>query len=773
MPRLPPEVILAVVFGVLGSVIPLLYALGRFGSVEHGWVKLDKDQTRWLEENHGQRGEPTPQAETYGEVLYSRRLASHDGLRVHKNGLYAKFALGRKARYRFVPFTEITGVFPVRFDNPFAAQGPAWFMGPSQWQGLQIETESYLVLVVSSLKHDLGQIQGLLRKGVDRRWEKLWHPEIELRTNFHEGDVYIHAALRSALPPRLVPPSFTTAFSKRSSQRHDKGALLIEEDAPSLNIRRTRLLLRAALLLVAGVGVLAIAGLGLQGFLPRSLVLAASTGLLLGPFLLVLAALHLHARSRMVLCRVYENGVDAESLLGTVAFVSWGEVLTTRPQSALLGGETIFFRATRDGSFTMPRRLPGLDDLIETVRPRFGRPEYVTEIPPDEAQITRGRRVELGMYGVALAVSLALPAFQLPVFPVQFQFLALVMSFAVLGVFTITFWAYRLGSIRIGPQRIRVKIPAVAVSLLLVMFLSAVWTGGGLPSIEGDTTVGILEPRPGSTSLTAGTYSNLTLTAEGTVRVDSGETLWLLNSTLVLNLTATRAFGVWIGPGGRLVLEDTTVRSADPRYRFWFEILGSAAIRNSTIRDLWGDPELEHVDGGLEIHSSDVRIEGSLIMATTLSGILVMNADPWIANTTVQNAGDVGIDLQNSDAYLYNVTVKGCPWAMVFMFGASAVVESSRFMDNGHGLYVSNSNPTVRNSTFERNGEYAILFNGKGGPTLSGNTFLAGGHEILDETFPLGEVCTSTVLFLGVVCLIVLYRIHRKQRLKAARPNLS
>jgi len=209
------------------------------------------------------------------------------------------------------------------------------------------------------------------------------------------------------------------------------------------------------------------------------------------------------------------------------------------------------------------------------------------------------------------------------------------------------------------------------------------------------------------------------------------------------------------------------VRSAQPIYRYWFEIQGSAVIRNSMIRDLWGDADdasRDHTDGGLEIASSDVTIEGSRIYATGTNGILVINADPRILNTTVANAGDDGIDLQNADPYLYNVTVTDARWAMILMHGSDATIESSRIVDNDHGIFSEDSRPTIRNSTFERNGPYAIRFAGSGRPVLSGNTFVREEDDIEDDTFPVLQVCTGVVALLGAGCLVFLYSIHRAQK---------
>jgi len=775
MAPIPTAAIYAVSFGITGLVV---YLIARYGAVEHSWVKLEKGQLLWLKENHARQRASAPGPPEPGRVLYSRRLVGHEGLRVHERGLYAKFCLGQKGKYRFVPFTAITGIYPVRFDNPFAGQMPSWATAPAQWRGLQIETADYLVAVVDSRKHDLALVEGLLQRGLGPRWPQVWRPANELRTNFHEGPVYVHAALRPAqasAPPStlLSSPSAGTTGPPVAA---GKGALLLEEDRASIEARRAAYLKGGLVLAAIGAGLLALGLAALLGLMPRFVSFAFTmVGLLFGPLSIGLATLLLVGRDRMTPIRLHENGVEARNLLGTPLFVSWGEVLTATLRSNPIDGETLFFQgATLSQSFGLPRRLRGLDAVVETVRPRFGKPEYVVRPPPDAAQSASAGRVELGFHAVGIALALGgTVILLLTSFPAELAFWGFVLLFPPLGMAVLTFITHRLRSNRAAPQVLRVKIPAAMVAGLLAFFLGSLFVGGAFPTTSGPAPVPDLEARPAATGLAPGSYADQSLTVDGTVRVDAGETLTLVNTTLILNITANRQAGVWVGLGARLVLENATVRSAQPIYRYWFEIQGSAVIRNSMIRDLWGDADdasRDHTDGGLEIASSDVTIEGSRIYATGTNGILVINADPRILNTTVANAGDDGIDLQNADPYLYNVTVTDARWAMILMHGSDATIESSRIVDNDHGIFSEDSRPTIRNSTFERNGPYAIRFAGSGRPVLSGNTFVREEDDIEDDTFPVLQVCTGVVALLGAGCLVFLYSIHRAQKVKAAGP---
>lgn len=317
------------------------------------------------------------------------------------------------------------------------------------------------------------------------------------------------------------------------------------------------------------------------------------------------------------------------------------------------------------------------------------------------------------------------------------------------------------------PHRLNVKVPAVIIVVMVAYFFasSAVFSNAFGPSPD----VLHIGPKPSSSSLVAGVYESRTLRVDGHVLVDTGQTLELRNTTLVLNLTSDKQFGIWIAIGGSLVLENSSVLPADARYLYTFEVMGSATIRNSTVSGLWG--EWDDYDGGLEIYSDDVTIESSLIRDARQTAILVVRSSPLIVNSTIRGAGDDGIELQASDATVLNNLIEQCEWGVFAYGGSQPLIEGNVISHNSFGILSVDSSPVIRGNRFEYNEHVAVSYRGRASPVLDGNTYLGNGENVLRET-DWGFLDLWTILTIGaaVGSLVVLSRVNR---LRPRRASLS
>ncbi len=554
----------------------------------------------------------------------------------------------------------------------------------------------------------------------------------------------------------------------------DRGALLLEEPSEIL-VRRGRVVRKGAAILAAlGLGLLTVAGaLGWGAPGNRFATPLLFMGILLGPPLLALAALFLRASTRLKPIRFYENGIEGHPLVGDRSlFVSYGEVLAIEEAKVPLEGEVYRLRTALPAVMIgIPRDMPGAATILDHIRPRMGRPEFVVQVaaPASPATERFARFFPVIALAIAAVASVLVVGFTLPGgYGLADIVLLFGLVFAPFGMVAVTYAALRLPSMKkfIGPPP-SVKLPAFLVAGLLMYGVA----NATLVTLEttGPPPVPEIGPRPDASALAPGTYENATLTVSGVVRVDAGEALSLRNVSLALAPLAGVDGGIWIAPGGHLTLENVTVRGAGARVTF--EILGSAEILRSDLADLAGDPNKDHTDGGLEIYSSDVLLDGTSVHDTATNGIFVVGASPVIRNSSVVRAGDDGIEIQRSAARIENNTVTRCGWAMIVWVDSAPTIVGSRFANNDHGLHFTASGGRIENNTFDGNGAYAIRLTEGSDPSLAGNVFVTAADDVERATgFETSLLCGPIVAGIGIACLGALFWRHRKNRIQAAAP---
>jgi len=334
----------------------------------------------------------------------------------------------------------------------------------------------------------------------------------------------------------------------------------------------------------------------------------------------------------------------------------------------------------------------------------------------------------------------------------------------LLGMLFVTILTVPMGwERRWTPPKLNIKIPITIVVCFLVYFFINMAYAESIIIGASDSQENI-GPKPNSTSLVPGTYSGTTLDIDNHILVDSGQTLHIRNSVVMMNLQSDKQFGIWVEKGGDLILENTIVQSISEKYNYTFEIMGSARIEGTTIANIWGDELISNQEGGLEVYSNDVIIERSVIRNSTTNGILIVNSNPVIVNTTIQDARDDGIEMQNSNARIRNNTIKNCGWAMVVLRGSDALIEGNLIVDNIHGIGIGSSNPTVVDNTFDNNMIYAIKYDAYSDPTIAGNVFYNNVNNIEYETRPYTlDMCGIVAVAFAVACIVAIYIAYRNR----------
>lgn len=758
---------LAIVAASFGFVGLLIYLVLRYGPVSHSWVKLKKEQIKSLKAANKRYSSTRPKTKPMGKPLYKRKMISHDGLAIFNNGIYAKFCIGNKGRYRFVPFEEISGIYPVKIENPFAKRDSMWF-GLTSWKALQVETKSSMVCLIDARKHDFRKVIPILKKAMGSRWNGLYHPDEVLWSNILEGDALVHKSIRSEKPPSVVQERpFVEPTVLPPSE--GKGSLLLEESLEDVRERGKSWRKGSALLCSIALCLIAV-GTILLLYLPHFLLFFLGFLFIFsGVIFLLLGLVILVASYRIRPLRIYEHGFEAPTLLGDrKLFISFGEVTSMRERSTLIEGEVYFFDTGKPTQSVYLRKCTkGLDRYIDLIKSRIGRGEYLIELQPTEEEVAASRKLEYTLYlsgmlvGVVASVILIIYVFA-GKSPFYYLYgLGLVLP--ALTMITTTYMTFRMRKMeKLAPRKLNVKVPAAIVVGLLTYFLINLAVGylvSGGPSMPEVN----LEPKPTSSYLAPGSYDSVNLSIEGSILVDSGETLHLRNSTLLMNLSSDGQFGIWVAEGGTLVLENSRIESLDPELSYTFEIMGSSTISGCYISGVWGDPDHENFDGGLEIYSSDVTIENTTIRDARTNGLLITNSDPTIANSTIENALDDGIEMHNSNALIANNSIKGCGWAIVVSHRSKPLIKGNRISGNDHGICVQESSPVIEDNHFSLNGHYAINYDEFSSPSIRGNSFNSNEANVVEEELTWAmKVCSISTVAVAIICLLVLFWVYKE-----------
>jgi len=721
-------VIFAVVFGL---VLAVMYGVKRYGSVVHGWVKLDKTQVNALKEANRRYRAMNPRTRPQGSPLYKRKLVSHDGITIYQNGIYAKFSLGKKGKYAFVPWSELSDIYPVKIENPFTKTDSIW-TGPASFKAMQIETESSMVLLVSSRAHDFERLVPVLKQAMGPRWYQTYRENETLLGNFMEGDLLIHKSMRGPGTPRsaemrpfgMPPPKPAVG---------GKGKLLLQESQEDIG-ERAQAFVRGGALLV---------GIVLM-FMSR----------------------------RLKPVKIYENGIEATAPFGgRTFFYSFGELLDVTEMNNFIDGRIYIFRTSNPRqSIAIRKKMRGFPEMLDTIRAKLGREEFVvkSEVSPEEA--VSSRKIEYGLYATATAVAAVISVlFILYAFsgqPVSLVLSGLGLITPIFVMLAVTYMTFRMTKMqKVVPRRLNIKVPAAIIAVALAFFFVSIGLEIAASAPAAPQSAIYIEPKPASSSLAPDTYVNDTINVSDWVLIDAGQILQLVNTSLIMNLSTDKEFGIWVADGGTLFISaDSKVLSSSSDFTYTFEIMGAAVIDNSLISGVWADPKQENYNGGLEIYSSDVIINATRFPDAKLNGLLIMNSSPTIANSTITDAGNDGIEMHGSKARIVGNRIENCNYAMIIAEGSDALIESNSFIDNLHGVVVQSSSPIIRSNYFQHNSNYAIRYDSASHMVLSDNVFVNNQADTVEESgLYLVSACGVITVALAVGCLLILFWIYKEQ----------
>lgn len=766
------EVLFAIIFVMTILMFLLTFLSMRYKPTEHHWLILSQEEIAGLKKEHERYAWTHVPTQPTGGPRYKRGMFSTDGMTIYENGIFAKFSVGRTANYRFVPFQELSGIYPVRTKMPPMGSTPL-FPGLPFLDTLQIETESGMVYFINPMMHRLEKVLPILQRAMMGWWERIYHPEEVIGGELVESNLLVHKSIRerrAGQPTRRGEPPKPPIMSPYAG----KGVLLLEESQDEVRERTRPYLRLAAILIPVGLCLIVATAFSMPYiYLTWSYLMIAIMG---GLLLLVLGLGFLGSSRMLTPVKIYENGIDVPMGRRTL-FVSYGEFTGMREQMNPIEKEMYIHLegTTPYQRVGLRKSMRGLDRILDSIVSKIGKPEYVIEVEPTPQEETTARRFEYTMYAtgpIAIVIIMTIMLFPLGMssfylFSETFLILPLI---AMIITAVIPFFMKPMR--KLLPRKLNLKVPAGIVVGLLVFFFILVFVGEDMLKevYEPSEHIG---PRPSWSAITSTSHDGEFFNITRDIFVDSGKTLHVRNSTTNMNLDTDKEFGIWVAEGGTLILENTTVDSKYPNFGYTFEIMGSATITESYISGLWGDPEYENFDGGLEIYSDDVLIEKSRIEDAPTNGLLIMNSNPSIINNSIEHASDDGIEMRNSNARIEHNTIERCGWAMIVSGGSDAIIRGNFIYNNRHGIAIIGSDPVVESNEFVENSNYAILIEEDSYPTIEDNVFERNGQDVEEIGFSIfgGEICMITTITVAVICLLMLHRAH-KDNLKSDVRNV-
>jgi len=362
----------------------------KFGSYRRFIVGLKRDDINRIKAtrksyNAGRtRGKPEPPR------AYVKAMFTDSGIAVYQNGIVADFCVGELCKYRFAPFADISGIYPVKIREERGLAGSV-----KTRDGLQIETVDMMVFIVDSARHDLTKFVATMKQMMAGTWDRVYRRDELLWKRFGGGDAYVHKMIRIQRPPAGTP-RITEAARTPSLLIGTKGSLLLEQSNEDLAPERARLA-RWIVLSMLGMPAFTVAAVLLQeqnlipGF--RSLPLCILPYLLygLGVAMIFVTMLGFFASMRVRPIRIYENGVE-QSYLGEIAtFKPWGEFVEVSEERFLfLGGMYRFKSRVYGYDVFVQKSARGLPELMPEIKKKLAKPENVLVLDKQREVESRG-----------------------------------------------------------------------------------------------------------------------------------------------------------------------------------------------------------------------------------------------------------------------------------------------------------------------------------------------------------------------------------------------
>ncbi|MBA3045064.1 MAG: right-handed parallel beta-helix repeat-containing protein [Candidatus Thermoplasmatota archaeon] len=765
-------------FGFTGI---LVFSILRFGPVEHGWLNLTPDEMKELmrlnKEAVARRisTKEVPQ----GNPLYKKSMVSHNGIVVYSNGIMAKFCIARKGKYRFVPFRQITGIYPAVFHNPMA-QKDSVLMGPATWKDLQIETDDFMVYIIGSRAHNFETLIPIIKQAMGAQWNAVYKENEVIEGDFTSGQFYRHKYLRgetapapapmSAQPGYPVPPLEFMGPAQTSPPKpiSGYGALLAQESQKDIQDRKKTMIKGFIIMLSIGVGMLAFTVL-LWGSISTMFMF---TPLLFGGLMILLSLVFYNASKKSEPLQIYENGILQPYLVGsTKLFVPYGRIISISETKNFIDGELVVMKTSDNQTIGFRKNSPDVMAQMDMIRSKIRNPAFDFKMQ-NAAEPAAGGKLEIVILLLAPALALTLALFMAysalgPDLTFRTYLMGLVLLWPGITFILLTFILIRFRkNARIFGKRPSLKIPVAIVVALLVLFIVGGAYFNTVPSSSGTGTYDIFpvtETAPSSSVLNGAVYNNVNLNIDGSILVNSGQKLEIRNSVLSFQGLQHKDSSIWTAPGSELVLDNCTLNAASSAASYSFEVFGTLRMNNCRVSGVWGDIDNVNLDGGIEIYSPDARISNTSIFSPTTNGIMAINSTLVLENVTIINAFDDALEVRNTVLIANGCTISDNGWAMVLEQGSNATMTDCLVSRSSNGIAAQHSALIIHDCEFTDNSEYAIKYSSMDYVDIGNNVFTGNEMDIegVESSGSSVLLCNGMTFVMGIICILAAIYAHK------------
>ena len=449
-------------------------------------------------------------------------------------------------------------------------------------------------------------------------------------------------------------------------------------------------------------------------------------------------------RQNRIAERVYENGVEVSEPRGGTMYYPWGFFTTASELDNSKGRRLILACARR--WVVIPSGMPRYDDWMRDVEKRVGREEYMDPGPKGARErideLERYIRSAVGSVILASVVIAVVVYFGLlhdegSFEPLMFAIIVLLVVMTALPVIVAPLLKQR--TVRFYGHDLR-RVLALYVILLVVLY--SVFTVGLVVTIDSDEAVADLivtpTPEPSSSTLVPGLYEGQSIVSDGSIKVNAGENLTLVNCTVTFDPARALDGGIWVGEGGSLVVVNSTLTSADIFKGFSIKLHGSASFTTTEIIGICDleehfDTDVDHwmYEYGFEVAGDAFTMKDCVVRDSTGSGLILNGCNATLEGCTFFRSPASGLVIHRADPEVRNCTFEGCERGLNLYY-SNASIANCTFRSDTNGVELRHSSPTISDCVFNDCYENAILSLGSE-PRLVDNQFVNNGNDVLDE----------------------------------------
>lgn len=482
-------------------------------------------------------------------------------------------------------------------------------------------------------------------------------------------------------------------------------------------------------------------------------------------FLVILGSIIIIIGYSYLPVRIYDDGIlFSNKLFGYRHFISWGEIINITEMKPFIFTYFIF-ETKNGGKLRIEKDLPGLPAIIEEIRDDIGMDDSPPEIYGEENERVH-KKLEMWLYpfgvlaGLFLSMIIIITNFE-PSFPRAFWAMVLGFGVPLISIIIVSLVLYEIENWRIKFS-INLKVNMKTFTAFLIIINLVYFTVGGAEYVVISNDYNPLgeyrQNSPpndfweGGISLSNGTYN-----INENLYIPDGIEFMITDAQVIFG--SEGKLGIFVDDGGHLIVRNSTISSDNQKDGVWFEVYGKLTVINSVIQDVFGDPDNENMDGGIEIYSGEAYFEESTIQISKTNGIMAKDSILTIVSSTIENCQDDGIELHGTSAIIEDSLIRYNGWPIMFWEKSDARVSNSTFHANKEGLYIIESSPTIEDCIFTDtvSGPAINVLGPNSEPVFEDNAFSNNEVDVEYPIEPFLVCCFITLPILSLIFFVIIY----------------